>query len=279
MSVRTRPPLTLALALLLAAPASAQDTGLDWDTLADPGQDLTAATLAFDSGVSIGVRCSAGRYDALLAGLPPAAEGAESRALFVQFRDEPVSEQRWTVTTNPQVAVSDLPARFARSLRDGGRMQIRVIGGGPGGANLRYIFDLPASAAAIDRTLEACEKPLTDPRDAEIDALDSEGLPGGVTWAEQPRPTYPSGPTYTCGFAVVSCLTLPDGRLRDCMVESQHPLDGGFGDAALRATRRGRVQMVASPDEPMPTRFIVYRTQFRMAEPPNPPTGTRIPRH
>lgn len=270
--------LAAALSLLLAAPGFAQDTGADWDALADPARALTAATLTFDSGVLIGVRCASGRYDALLAGLPPAIEGAESRHLSVQFRDEEADDQQWTVATNPQVAVSDLPARFARSLRRGGRLQIRLIGAGPGGANLRYVFDLPASSNAIDRTLEACEKPLIDPRDAEIATLDPDGLPGGVTWAERPRPTYPSGRTYVRGFAVISCLTQPDGRLRDCVVESQHPLDGGFGEEALRATRRGRVQSVANPDDPMPTSFIIYRNNFRMAESRNPPTGTRIAR-
>lgn len=270
--------IAAGLGLFLALPALAQDAGGDWDTYTDPERALTAASLTFDSGVSIGLRCGAGRYDALLAGLPPAAEGAESRDLSIQFREKEASTQRWTVTTNPQVSVSDLPARFARSLRGGGRMQVRVMGAGPGGANLRYVFDLPASSGAIDRTLEACDKPLTDPRDAEIDALDPDGLPGGVTWAERPRPTYPLGPTYTRGFAVISCLTRSDGRLRDCAVESQHPLDGGFGEAALRATQRGRVRMPDHPDGPLPTRFVIFRAIFRMPESPNPPTGTRIPR-
>lgn len=270
--------LTTLLILGTANMALAQDAADDWDLRVNPESDLVAASLTFDSGVAVGVRCFGGRYDALLAGLPAAAEDVDTRELSVQFGEEPASDQRWSVATDRRVVVSDLPARFARTLRDGGRMQVVLRGGGANGANLRYVFDLPASSAAVDQTLQACDKPLVDPRDAELEALGEQGLPGGLGWAEQPRPNYPSGRTYVRGFAVISCLTQPDGRLRDCAVESQHPLDGGFGDAALRATRRGRIQVTENPTGPVPTRMIIFRTNFSMREPGGPPTGTRLQR-
>ena len=268
--------LAAASALLIAGPVIAQD-GDDWDLSINPETNLIAASLVFDSGVAVGVRCFGGRYDALLAGLPAAPEGVETRELSVQFGDEDPDEQRWTVATNRQVVVSDLPARFARTLREGGRMQVLLRGGAPGGGNLRYVFDLPASSAAIDRTLEACDKPLVDARDLELEALGEQGLPGGLDWADRPRPSWPSGRTYVRGFAVISCLTQSDGRLRDCAVESQHPLDGGFGDAALRATRRGRIEVTADPNAPVPTRMIIFRTNFNSSV-SGPPTGTRLRR-
>lgn len=259
MSIRV---LTAVLALCIANPALAQDD-LDWDSRASPETDLVSASLVFDSGVGLGVRCLDGRYDALIAGLPEAPGNVGTREISIQFGEHDPNTQRWTVAEERSVVVSDLPARFARSLREGGRLQVRLLGAGPDGANLRYVFDLPASSSAIDRTLQACGKPLVDPRDLELEALGEQGLPGGLEWADRPRPPWPSaGSTYVRGVAVISCLTETTGRLRDCVVESQHPLDGGFGEAALRGTRRGRLQVAENPDAPVPTRLIIYRAVF-----------------
>lgn len=270
--------LTALTALAIAGPALTQDTGDDWDLRINPEADLIAASLTFDSGVAVGVRCFGGRYDALLAGLPEAPPNVDRLELSIQFGDEPAADQSWSVAINRRIAVSDLPARFARTLREGGRMQVVLRGAGADGANLRYVFDLPASSAAIDQTLEACDKPLVDPRDLELEALGEQGLPGGLDWADRPRPSWPSGRTYVRGFAAISCLTQPDGRLRDCAVESQHPLDGGFGESALRAARRGRIKVVENPDAPVPTRMIIFRTMFNTSEASGPPTGTRLQR-
>ena len=65
---------------------------------------------------------------------------------------------------------------------------IVVPGGAENGRNLRYVIDLPASGAAIDETLQACGRPLVDPRDAERSALPEDGLPPEIEWARQPRP-------------------------------------------------------------------------------------------
>ena len=270
--------LTAISALLIAGPAMAQAGDDDWDLRVNPQADLIAASLTFDSGVAVGVRCFGGRYDALLAGLPAARERVYTRDLTIQFGDEAPGAERWNVAVDRQVAVSSLPARFARSLRQGGRMQVVLRGAGANGSNIRYVFDLPASSSAIDQTLEACDKPLIDPRDAEIEGIGEDGLPAGFRWAERPRPSWPNAPETSSGFAVISCLTQPDGRLRDCTVESQHPLDGGYGDAALRATRRARVQITDNPDAPIPTRFVTYRTNFYPRDPDLAPTGTRLRR-
>lgn len=267
-------------ALAVAGSALAQDTGDDWDVLVDPARSLTAASLTFSSGVSVGMRCVNGRYDAFLAGLPPPPEGQDIRALSIQLGNKPASEQDWMVATNPRVAVSIVPAMFARSMREGGPMQVTVPGAGAGGANLRFLLDLPASSTAIDQTLEACNRPLVDARDAGVEPLGPEGLPSNITWIDLPRPTYPmTTPSYAKGFAVISCLTQADGTLRDCAIESQHPLDGGFGESALRATRRGRVGLVDNPGAPMPTRFTIFRVNYRTPDPNRQRTGTRLGRN
>jgi hypothetical protein len=273
--------LTALVAMAVATTALAQDTAADWDATDDPARKLTAASSSFSNGLSIAFRCMDNRYDALIVGLPLATGESQTRTIGMQFGEKPMQDARWNIGSNASVLVSDLPARLAREFRDGGPLQLVARGAGDGGANLRYVIELPASGAQIDRTLEACARPIVDPRDAEIADLGENGLPGGFSWANAPEPSYPRGPTYERGFATVSCLNQTDGRLRDCVVESEHPLNGGFGEAALRATRRARVQSIADPRASLPTRMIIYRTNFRMrtaGEEAVRPLGSRLAR-
>lgn len=257
-----------ALAILslcaVALPALAQDAGADWDMLRDGRKKMVVAYTQFDNGLGIAARCLDESFQTVLIGLPPAGRH-ETRVLRVAFGDEDLHDQRWSVATDDTVAVSDLPAPFARQLREGGRLRIMVPGAAEGGRNLLYDLTLPASAASIDETLTACERPLTDPRDAELAALPENGLPTSIVWAEMPRPQFPEPPAFARGFAVVMCLTNPDGSLRDCSVEAEHPQEGRFGEAALRATRRARVGNGDSPTAPVPPGRILYRTQFTMS--------------
>lgn len=62
---------------------------------------------------------------------------------------------------------------------------------------------------------------------------------------------------------VTTCLTTPDGRLDDCVVEMEHPHDSGFGEATLRSTRRARLRNTAQPGEPVPLQLVSFRTSFR----------------
>lgn len=262
--------LILSATLAVALPALAQDTVADWDVTRDPDRKLTVAFTAFDNGLAIGTRCLNNSFQVLINGLPPAT--GEIRTLKIAFEDEEADEQRWNVGENREVAISDYPSPLARNLRKGGRMQIVVPGGAENGRNLRYVIDLPASGAAIDETLQACGRPLVDPRNAERSALPEDGLPPEIEWARQPRPTYPSGRTYTRGFATVTCLSQADGRLRDCMIESEHPMDGGFGKALLDSTRDARVRNRQGGE--LATRMIAFRTNFRMEE--ETTTGRRL---
>lgn len=250
--------LVLATSLALAHPALAQDAAGDWDVTRDAEKNLVIAYTVFDNGLGVGARCSNGSYQVLISGLP-AATGA-SRTLRVAFQDGEFGDQRWSVGDDTAVAISEYPSSLARDLREGGRMQIIVPGGGQNGKNLRYVIDLPASGAAIDETLTACERPLVDPRDAELAALGGNGLPADLNWTKEPQITYPDGRTYTRGFATLTCLTRPDGYLRDCAVETEHPHGGGFGQAALNGTKGAR--LVNRLGGPVPLRFIAFRANF-----------------
>ncbi|MDP3368857.1 MAG: hypothetical protein Q8M32_03300 [Brevundimonas sp.] len=255
--------LLALLACTAALPALAQDAPPDWDVHRNTRTDAVMAFSVFDNGLGIAIRCVNGSYEALLSGLP-AAGAEETRTLGVAFGDREMSMQRWSVATNDTVAVGERPAPFARKLRQGGRLQILVPGGGGGGRNLRYDLTLPASSTSIDETLTACGRPLVDPRDVEMDALPDNGLPRSLRWVRSPQAEYPSGARYGRGFAVVSCLANPDGTLRDCAVDSEHPHDGGFGASTLRAVRRARIRDDSNPEAPLAPVMVSFRSRFMM---------------
>ncbi|MDQ3125572.1 MAG: hypothetical protein M3Q74_08205 [Pseudomonadota bacterium] len=253
-------PLVTLLACAVALPALAQDASADWDFANDERRRLMVAYTQFDNGVGIATRCVDGGFEAVLTGLPPAGRAA-SRPLRIAFGDGDLEDSRWIVATDDTIAVSELPAPFARELRAGGRLRIFVPDGAPDGRNLMYDLTLPASSASIDRTLTTCNRPLIDPRDAELEALQADGVPHNLTWARRPTPRFPNT-SYARGFAVVTCMTSPDGSLRDCAIEFEHPRDGRFGEATLASARRARVQNVGQPAGPVPAGQVLYKTNF-----------------
>ncbi|WP_374516079.1 hypothetical protein [Brevundimonas sp.] len=257
MRLTSLPPI---LALAVALPAVAQDAARDWDLHRNTRTDAIMAYTVYDNGLGIAVRCVDGGYEAFLSGLPAAGAG-ETRTLDVAFADEELGPQSWNVGVNDTIAVSSFPAPFARKLRQGGRLQIRVPDGAGPGRALRYDVTLPASPGSIDETLTACERPLVDPRDAGLDALPDNGLPENLVWARRPVVDYPSRTRYARGFAVTTCLVDPDGALRDCTIETEHPRDGGFGEETLQAVRRARVRDTGGLTD-LPPVMVSFRVNF-----------------
>ena len=254
--------LTALLACAVALPALAQDASRDWDLTRDQRKKLLVAYTQFNNGLTIATRCADGGFEAVIAGLPPAGR-ATSRPLRIAFGDDELVEVQWNVATNDTIAVSELPAPFARELRDGGRLRILVPGGSYGGRNLLYDLTLPPSSGSIDQTLTTCDRPLVDPRDAELETLQEDGVPTNLGWAERPRAEFPES-RYARGFAVITCVSNPDGSLRDCAIESEHPREGGFGEATLASARRARLQNLADPGAPVPVTRVLYKTHFLM---------------
>ncbi len=242
----------------LAGSALAQDT-TDWETYRNDRDNTVAAYLRTTTGLTLLVRCQQGAFTAFVAGLPE--DATETRTLGVAFGDDEIYDREWTNDSGGTSAFADLPAPLARSLREGGQMQLRVPGGGEGGAAVRYVLDLPPSTAAIDQTLTACDRPLVDPRDAELEAVGENGLPTAVVWQRVPQPRFPDT-RYARGFAVVSCIAGADGRPRDCVVETEHPHDGRFGKALLDSMGRSRLTNRLNPDQPIPPTHFVVKAPF-----------------
>lgn len=259
--------LTLAGVGQSAAQTPAQtaaDLPPDWEVLRNPAKRSTMAFISFTSGLTMATRCTGQSFSALVHGLPPATRGQQTRILRIAVGDGALHDTRWNVTTDPTAAVADLPAIFARKLRNGGRLQIVVPDGAGPGRNLRHDVVMPASPVAIDETLTACDRPLVDPRDDDIEVLSDNGLPANVSWASRPRPIFPMGSRYAAGFAVVTCLGQPDGRLKDCVIETEHPDDGLFGAAVLRSMDRARVRSDIEPEGQIRPRLMSVRVNFRM---------------
>jgi hypothetical protein len=250
----------LAVASIIIAPcASAQDAASDWDLHGDARTRTTLAYTEFSNGLALGFRCMDGDFSAVVSGLP--ADQAERRMLRMKFGDNDTDDTYWTTTTEPSVAVADMPAPLARMFRRGGSLRLTVPRGAASGQDITYAVDLPQSSVAIDETLTRCGKPLTDPRDNELNALSDGGLPMNLNWETRPRLNFPRT-DYARGYAVVSCIADQSGRARDCVVESEHPHDGRFGRATLDGMSSARLTNLAQPGSPLrPARFV-FRARF-----------------
>ena len=266
-----KPVRTAALAFitaLAAGSAFAQSTTVqptdDWDMTRDPSKKLVLAHVGLTSGLMIATRCMDGRFDVLLAGLPPAPGRDLTRPLALGWDGEVGGPSTWNITTDRSVVLASFPAAAARRLRLGGRLQVSIPNGASDGRTLRHDVELPLSSAAIEETLTACGKPLVDPRDAFLPDVPASGLSAPARWARPPRPSYPSSSRYASGYAVATCLTQPDGKLGDCVIESEHPSDGRFGEATLSATRRAEVTIDGEEKGRYTPRMISFRTNFMM---------------
>ena len=266
MATQTPFPQIAAFALWLAVaqawPALAQDSDDDWDIVRDRRGRAEMAHLQFSNGLAIMVQCKDRSLDVVMGGLPPASArpgrlGFRERPLDLRFRGEEDRRQFWAVGADDTLAVSLLPAPFARQLRQGGTLELGVPDAGDEGQMVTYRGELPPSALNVDEVLTACRRPLVDPRDELLDEVGATGLPVRIVWAEQPN-LVPRASDLVSGFAVVSCLTRPNGRLHNCVVESEHPRGATAARSSSSAARRARVEVAGAPDAPVPPVIVHF---------------------
>jgi hypothetical protein len=264
----------LLAAALAAQPALAQEQpqpqpGEDW-VVTQPDRKTVAAVAAFSNGIGIIARCQDGVYDLMIAGLPEAPRREYTRELGLQVADEIEARTTvWSVGTERTTAFSRLPALVARQLAKGGKLQL-IVPGEEGGRRTRYVMELAPSSTALERTLNACDRPLVDPRDETLEGNGQPGLPQLLEWAQRPEGRYPGGfqaRGITEGYAVVSCGTTSEGALTDCQIESEQPTKGGAGEAVLRSLVDARVRLTpeaVAAGERLENRFVSFTTNFRL---------------
>lgn len=243
---RFRPALTCAVALLLAAsPVLAQDPVEDWDLHQVPRERTLMASIEYDGGVSVGVRCTGENLEVMIAGLPEASRREPLRTLDYAFGDAPMRSSTWWVGERGgrDVIFANFPAGMARQLREGGDLHLRTPARN-GDPARRNVVPIPPSPAAINQVLTACNRPLEDRRDT-LRSDEASATPGGLRWSEPPSPDYPDKALRAgipAGVAVISCLTTAEGRAEACQIEAEWPGNYDFGRAALRGTRSARLE-------------------------------------
>lgn len=263
--------LSAAAAVLITSPgfaAQAQDAapaGQDWVLAHVPERKAVVALAEFDNGVTLSSRCMDGVFEVTIHGLPEVR--GESRTLRIGVGGDAPYASAWTVGSDRGAAFSRVPARLARELAKGGKLEIGVAGqrGQPG---TRYVMELAPSSSAIEQTLTACGRALVDPRDLDAGDEAESGLPAGIDWDRTPQPTFPEsvkGRSPTKGFVTLTCVTRATGRLEDCVVESEHPGGYNLGRSVRDSLARARVRSTDRDTPLIDRRMIVFTVNFLMA--------------
>lgn len=233
----------LATWAALGAPSAAQDradlTDDTWDYSETGGVHL--ASVAYDGGRAIGVRCSHGALGVLLMGLGlPPAQRVDTVMLDVAVDDHD-SQQTWLTLPGHPALFSARPAYLARSLRNAAVISLQIEDRTP-----RLNLPLPSDGAAVDRVLSACGQPLAVSRD---DFPEIGPRPDGAAnniWKRPPNLSATAADA-RYDFVVVSCVVAPDHRLTACQPEVQEP-SGRASASVARAFESGRL----NPDAAIP---------------------------
>lgn len=237
------PVLAALAALALGAPSAAQDradqTDDGWDYSETGGVHL--ASVAYDEGRAIGVRCSRGALEVLFLGLAlPPTQRVDTVMLDVAVDDHD-GQQTWLTIPGQPALFSARPAYLARRLRDAAVISLQIEDQTP-----RLKLPLPSDGASVDRVLSACGQPLADSRDDLPEIGPRPDDAANSIWKRLPNLSATAADA-RYDFIVVSCVVAPDHRLTACRPEVQQP-SGRAGASAARAFESGRL----NPDAAVP---------------------------
>lgn len=260
--------LGLCLAAAAAAwPASAQDSGDEWDYGENPAQKLSIAAVTFDT-FGVAVRCLNGSLSVVMSGLPPASG---ERTLGLGIGDDPIAASRWISPRDGTAAFALWPRSVAGRLSKGGRLTVSAP---DGDRTRRYVVDLPPSESSVSRVFRACGQAL--------DADDEDAAPAGedfagLLWDRSPTINFPDRAKYEMGLAAIQCRARASGGLRDCRVESEFPEGSGFGRAATLGAHQSARVRPAVPGENIEGRRLVFVVRYSMTDDLGPTIPSRLP--
>jgi TonB family protein len=201
------------------------------------------------------VLCRDERLETRIGGLP--ASAGDIRRLQINVPGSDLRDSTWIVGADQTTALSVAPDIYARRLRDGGKLIVRVPKEGDNRA-VRYELLLPEAHESLDTVLTACGAPLERAEDA-----DFEPEAPMITWASLPTPQYPTQASSLAARVKLGCEVDPGGELSDCRILEESPRMQGFGRAAVQAARRARVARV-DDQEVTESRSITFNISFRI---------------
>lgn len=232
--------LSLAVAGLVL-PQPALGSPENW-TSARSGAEVSAR-LTLGDARAIVAQCAEGQFSLVIEGLP--FENDQFQA--VAFTD-PSGRMRFQNFSRETVVSGSgaQPISFARLLSVGGTLSHAPRDGEPAWSAV----PVPASNGALEQTLGACGHAQVDERVLRFPAVPRIRGATEVSWAVQPRMYYPDRAIASGqeGYVGTSCIALPDGRLRDCVIERETPRGFGFGVAFRRSLEGARLRTPVAED-------------------------------
>lgn len=232
--------LLSAFVLLLIATSvdCAQAQPSEWQLVHSPSR--TTAALALPDGTLVNALCAQGEFSLMVDGLQ--FREAESQGVLYTDPNGVVRYQTFTRMTDT-IGLSAQPISFARLLRNGGTLaSASSQGGEPAGQGAAQ--SLSAASGPLDEALAACGYAPIDERTGQYPVVPFVGDLPERNWAVAPRMTYPDRAYQRgqAGYVGASCIVLPDGRIRECLVERESPKNYSFGQVFKRSYEGGRLQ-------------------------------------
>lgn len=257
--------LVLLLALpvfLTAAPAHARETD-GWDMAqTDKGP---IASISYEGGQSLILRCFNNRLEALLVGFPVEAGPGVRPLTWTQ--NGQAERQTWINVPGQAVMAAIRPGRVARLFHQGGDLIIEpssMVPVEPNQPRERVRLPLPSDNSAIDAVRVACGTDPDAARDGLLETEPSFPRPPSLreTWAQSPAPDYPAkAMRLSHGEVIYSCVVAAQGALEDCHIETENPPNADFGAEALKALRKARLRLGPGVE---PGRLTVSRLVFSL---------------
>lgn len=224
---------SLAALVLGAATLSAAQTP-SWAPAPNPPRGMTAAVAEWPSGISMVARCAGAHgFDMVLTLAQPINQ---PHVAVDMTSGEEDSSERWVLSEDGAFVFARFPARLARALiQEGAPVFVVTPDGGP---RQRFELAAPERPEVLAGVMQAC--------DVELDAApEPTAVP---TWVQRPTGEhlaahYPEDAMHRGmgGEATIECIVRPDGRLGQCIVESESPEEAGFGEATLALARYFRM--------------------------------------